>query len=78
MKWRNPVLSDDPTPTLAQIVAGLAEVYNDEGACIWLMADQVWPHPVGGTFHSSALAMIREGRSVEVMERVNALASGAM
>jgi hypothetical protein len=54
----------------------LTEVYDDHGAIIWLTANQVWPHPNGGTYHASPLSILREGRSEEVMQRIDVMRSG--
>ncbi len=65
-------------PTLLQIVQALSQVYDDEGAAIWLTSNQVWPHPGGGTYHASPLFIFKEGRPKEVMAAIERLESGAV
>jgi hypothetical protein len=62
---------------LVDVFKALREVYDERGALIWLTSSQVWPHPNGGTYHASAMFILKEGRSEEVMQKIEQLQSGA-
>jgi hypothetical protein len=57
-------------------MTGLSEVYDDKGCVIWLRAEQRWVFG-NAVWSRSALVMIIEGRTAEVMQRVDQLRIGS-
>jgi hypothetical protein len=71
-------MSESPEFTpLSEVAKALHDVYDEDGVLTWLTSSQIWPHPNGGTYHASAMFLLKEGRSAEVMQRVEQLQTGA-